>query len=90
MKKSSAKELRTKRAYNDRPEMRERNKLQKRAWRAAVKAGKITPGDGKSVEHKKSLDKGGGNSKGNTKIISLKKNKGWRGNKGSGSARWGR
>ena len=90
MKKSSAKELRTKRKYNDRPEMRERNKLQKRAWRAAVKAGKIKPGDGKSVEHKKSLDKGGTNRKGNTKIVSLKKNKGWRGKKGSGSAKWGK
>ena len=28
--------LKTKRAYNDKPEMRRRNALQKRAWRAAV------------------------------------------------------
>jgi len=89
MTKSSAKELRTKRAYNDRPEMRERNKLQKRAWRAAVKAGKIKPGDGKSVEHKKSLDKGGGNTRENISIVSLKRNKGWRGRKSKGGAKWG-
>ena len=89
MTKSSAKELRTKRAYNDRPEMRRRNALQKKAWRAAVKAGKIKPGDGKSVEHKKSLDKGGENKRENISIVSLKRNKGWRGKKGSGSAKWG-
>lgn len=76
-----------KRLYNDRPEMRRRNALQKKAWRAEVKTGRIHPGDGKSVEHIQSLDTGGGNTKGNIKIISLKKNQGWR-KPHPGGARW--
>ena len=90
MPKTPEKWLKKKREYNDKPEMRRRNMLQKRAWRQAVKEGRIHPGDGKSVEHVRSLDKGGGNSKSNIKIISLKKNKGWRSKKGGGSARWGK
>jgi len=78
MAKTPEKWLKAKRAYNDRPEMRERNKLQKRAWRAAVKAGKIKPGDGKAVDHIKALDGGGSNSRSNTRIVDAKKNKGWR------------
>ena len=85
---SSAQELRTKRAYNDRPEMRRRNMLQKRAWRAAVKKGKITPGKGQSVEHVKALDSGGGNKGENIKIVPLSENKGWRGKKKRGGAKW--
>jgi len=87
--KTPEKWLKTKRAYNDRPEMRRRNALQKRAWRAEVKAGHIHPGDGKSVEHVKSLDQGGGNAKGNIKIIPLSKNQGWR-KAHKGGARWGK
>jgi hypothetical protein len=78
-----------KRKYNDKPEMRRRNMLQKRAWRAAVKEGKLRPGDGKSVEHVQSLDAGGGNAKGNTRIVPLKKNQGWR-KPHKGGARWGK
>lgn len=81
--------LKTKRAYNDKPEMRRRNALQKKAWRAAVKEGKITPGDGKSVEHVKSLDSGGGNAKSNLRIVPLKKNQGWR-KPHKGGARYGK
>lgn len=78
MAKTPEKWLKAKRAYNDRPEMRRRNMLQKRAWRAAVKEGRIRPGDGKSVDHKRSLDSGGGNDPDNIRIVSEKKNKGWR------------
>ncbi len=75
---SSPAKLAYQRKYNDRPEMRRRNALQKRAWRAAVKAGQIHPGDGKAVDHVKALDDGGGNEKGNTRVISARTNAGWR------------
>lgn len=90
MAKTPEKWLKAKRVYNDKPEMRHHNMLQKRAWRAAVKAGKITPGDGQSVEHIRSLDKGGGNAPSNTKVIPLSENKGWRSKHARGSAKWGR
>jgi len=88
MAKTPEKWLKAKRAYNDRPENRRRNALQKVAWRRAVKSGKIRPGDGKSVEHVKSLDAGGGNESSNIKIIPLKKNKGWRKSKSAGAPKW--
>lgn len=78
MAKTPEKWLKAKRAYNDKPEMRRRNMLQKRAWRAEVKAGNIRPGDGKAVDHIVALDDGGGNAKGNTRVVSAAKNKGWR------------
>lgn len=78
-----------KRKYNDKPEMRRRNMLQKRAWRTAVKTGKISPGDGRSVEHVKALDSGGGNDSSNLRVVPLSENKGWRGKKKRGGAKWG-
>lgn len=83
MPKSSPAKLKYQRAYNDRPEMRERNRLQKQAWRDAVKAGRIKPGDGKAVDHVVALDDGGGNKKQNLRVVSASKNAGWR--KGTGS-----
>jgi 5-methylcytosine-specific restriction endonuclease McrA len=76
--KTPEKWLKAKREYNDRPEMRRRNALQKKAWRAEVKAGRIHPGDGKAVDHIKALDGGGGNEKSNLRVIPATKNKGWR------------
>ena len=78
MAKTPEKWLKAKREYNDRPEMRKRNALQKRAWRAEVKAGHIKPGDGKAVDHVKALDGGGSNAKNNLRVVPASKNKGWR------------
>jgi len=78
MPKSTPRKLAYQKAYNDLPEMRTRNMMQKRAWREAIKEGKIKPGDGKAVDHKRSLDDGGGNIKGNTRVVAASKNKGWR------------
>ena len=50
---------------------------------AAIKDGKAKVGDGKDVAHKKSLENGGGNGKGNTAVQERTTNRGWR--KGSGS-----
>lgn len=84
MAKSSPAKLRYQKAYNDRPEMRRRNMLQKRAWRAEVKAGRIHPGDGKAVDHIVALDDGGsGTKKQNLRVVPASKNAGWR--KGTGT-----
>jgi len=53
------------------------------ARRDAIKGGKASVGDGKDVAHKKSLENGGGNGKGNTTVQDRATNRGWR--KGSGS-----
>jgi hypothetical protein len=52
--------------------------LQNKARAMAVAAGKASKGDGKHVHHVKLLDKGGDTKLSNLKVISEKKNKGWR------------
>ena len=48
------------------------------ARQAAIKAGDAKVGDGKDIGHKKALDNGGGNEKGNTQVQDRKTNRGWR------------
>lgn len=54
--------------------------IKKRAMRNSARAemekkhGDLT---GKDVDHKKPLRKGGGNAKGNLRVSSVKKNRGW-------------
>ena len=54
---------------------------QNKARRQAMAAGKVKKGDGKHVDHKVPLDAGGSATDGNTRVISAKANKGWRGKK---------
>ena len=44
----------------------------------AVKAGRVKKGDGKVVDHKTPLRKGGSNKPSNTRVTTRKKNAGWR------------
>ena len=78
MTKTSAKSLKTKAAYNKRPEVQARRVLQNKARRHAIKAGKAKVGDGKDVDHKVMLAKGGSGKDSNTRVISRKNNRGWR------------
>lgn len=43
-----------------------------------VAAGKVKPGDGKTVEHKNPIRDGGTNRRSNLAVMSESKNKGWR------------
>ena len=79
MKKSSKQELKTKKAYNARPDVMQRRVAQNKARRQAIKAGKAKVGDGKHVDHIKPLKAGGSTKKSNTRVISASKNQGWRG-----------
>ena len=65
------KERRDKRmkAYNQTPAEVRKNTLRKAARRAALKAGTVRVGDSKEIDHKKMLSKGGGNGKGNTRVV---------------------
>ena len=51
-------------------ERKEDRKARGRARYAAIKAGKAKVGDGKVIDHKKPLSKGGSNSKSNTRVQS--------------------
>jgi hypothetical protein len=79
MPKSSKQELATKAAYNKRKDVQDKRVDQNRARRQAIAAGKAKVGDGTNVDHKVMLDKGGSDSKSNTRVVSEKFNKGWRG-----------
>ena len=53
----------------------EDNRKRKQARRTAVKMGMVKPNDGKDVDHKKPLSKGGGNGPGNLRAMPPGKNR---------------
>lgn len=83
MPKSSPQKLAYQKEYNARPEEVKKRVANNAARREAMEKGLVKKGDGKDVAHKKSLENGGGNGKGNLEVQSRKENRGWR--KGSGS-----
>jgi hypothetical protein len=83
MTQSTKRKLEYQKAYNARPEEVAKRVKNNAARREAIKDGRARVGDGKDVAHKKSLDNGGGNGKGNTMVQDRATNRGWR--KGSGS-----
>lgn len=83
MTKSTKAKLAYQKAYNARPEEVKKRVANNAARREMIKAGKAHVGDGKDVAHKKSLENGGSNSKGNLAVQSREQNRGWR--RGSGS-----
>jgi hypothetical protein len=65
------------RGYNSTPEMIRRRGMQNKARSIVSKdLGKAAIA-GKDVDHKVMLDKGGGNGRGNLRVQSQKKNRGW-------------
>lgn len=78
MPKSSKQELKTKAAYNKRPDVQKKRVAQNKARRQAVADGRAKKGDGKDVHHVKPLAKGGSTEKSNTRVVSRKTNRGWR------------
>lgn len=78
MPKSSRQELKTKAAYNKIPSVQAKRVVNNRVRRQALANGSAKVGDGTNVDHIIPLDKGGAASKGNTRLINEKFNKGWR------------
>lgn len=63
------------RDYHGNPlQIKNRSKRNK-ARRAAAKAGKVRKGDGKEVDHKKPLSKGGSNHRSNLRVVSRHENR---------------
>jgi hypothetical protein len=76
--KSTPAKLAYQKAYNARPEEKEKGVERRRARRQAIREGKVKIGDNKDISHKKALDNGGAHGKGNIKVEPSSSNRGWR------------
>lgn len=63
------------RVYNASPEATAKRVKNNQARAAAIKAGKASVGDGKDVDHKKPLSKGGTNAASNLRVVSQSENR---------------
>lgn len=62
-------------AYDGKPSVVKDRAKRNAARRELEKEGRVSKGDGKDVDHKKPLSKGGGNSKGNLRVTSKSTNR---------------
>lgn len=67
--------------YNSRPEQRANRSARTMARNDAIKEGRVSKGDGKDIDHKVPLSKGGNNSKGNQRVVSAGQNRSFARNK---------
>lgn len=65
-------------AYGARPEQKKKRAMRNAARRELEREGKVHKGDGKDVDHKHMLKDGGSNARSNLRVVSEKKNRGWR------------
>lgn len=73
-----AKKRNYKKEYNDyhsKPEQKKNRAKRNKARKEMEKNGRVKKGDGKEVDHKKPLSKGGSNSKKNIRVVSRKTNR---------------
>lgn len=61
--------------YTSKPEVKKKRAAQNAARRIMEAAGKVHKGDGKDVDHKRALSKGGTNSPSNLRVVSASKNR---------------
>ena len=78
MAQSPARKAAYDKAYNARPEQKKRRAMRNKARRELEREGLVHKGDGKDVDHRRPLDSGGSNSRSNLRVVSEKKNRGWR------------
>lgn len=64
--------------YTSRPEVVKKRVEQNKARRMMEKAGKVRKGDGKDVDHKTPLSKGGTTTKSNLRVVSRSTNRSFR------------
>lgn len=73
-------------AYGARPEQKEARAQRNAARREAEREGKVHKGDGKDVDHKTPIRKGGTNADSNVRVVDKEDNRGWRrGKRGANS-----
>jgi len=63
------------RKYDGKPEVKKKRALRNQARRKLMKEGVVKKGDGKDVDHKKALAKGGSNKRGNLRAVPASKNR---------------
>lgn len=78
MPKSSPAKLKYMAEYQKKPENVEKRVDRNRARREAIRDGVVKKGDGKEIDHKVPLDKGGSDGKANRRVVSASENRGWR------------
>lgn len=61
--------------YTSRPEVVKKREEQNKARAEMVRAGKAHKGDGKDVDHKKALSKGGSNDRSNLRVVPASQNR---------------
>ena len=72
--------------YNAKPEQKDARAQRNAARREAEREGKVSKGDGKDVDHKTPIRKGGTNADSNTRVVDKEDNRGWRkGKRGANS-----
>ena len=62
------------RTYQAKPEQRKNRSKRNSARAKLLKEGRVRKGDGKHVDHKRSLSKGGSSSRSNLRVTSARKN----------------
>jgi 5-methylcytosine-specific restriction endonuclease McrA len=72
------------RKYDSKPEVMERRRKRKAARYQLEKEGLVKKGDGKHVDHKVPLSKGGSTKRSNLRVISAKKNTSYKRNSKGG------
>lgn len=78
MTKSTPQKLAYQKERNARPEEKRKRAMNNAARRDAMEKGLVRKGDGKDVDHKVPLDRGGSNAPSNLRVVSASKNRGWR------------
>lgn len=78
MAKSSKAKLEYMAEYQQKPENVDKRVARNRARRHAIADGKAAVGDGKDVDHKTPLRKGGSTADSNTRVVDKSANRGWR------------
>lgn len=63
--------------YQGTEEQKKKRALRNNARRGMIRAGRTRKGDGKDVDHKQPLDKGGSNNRSNLRVVSKSTNRGF-------------
>ena len=64
--------------YHSSSEQKKNRSKRNAARKEMVKEGRVVKGDDMEVDHKTSIKNGGGNNKGNLRVVNKKTNRGWR------------
>ena len=64
--------------YESTPAQKKKRAMRNAARRELMKEGLVRKNDGKDVDHRHMLKDGGSNARSNLRVVSQKKNRGWR------------